>query len=184
MGSEPAMAKAPRVTNKDRAVARLGDMDTIDPSLARAMIKLLKAHISTGDEKLPVGPISYIAFHDAMVSALEGFYSPVEVSFPDLKRTATVLAAALRHQEDLDAFTWWVSRQGWLKDDPSLNRVVNALSRNIVNVRSLYREYLGSAAYREEVSQQADMLAQRNKDRPADSQTLLFKPKLVSSPHG
>ena len=178
------MTRAPRVTNKDRAVARLGDMDTIDPSLARAMIKLLKAHISTGDEKLPVGPISYIMFHDAMVSALEGFYSPVEVSFPDLKRTATVLAAALRHQDDLDAFTWWVSRQDWLKKDASLSRVINALSRNIVDVRIRYRDYLGSAAYREEVAQQADMLAHRNAGKPAESQGLLFRPRVISSPHG
>lgn len=178
------MAKAPRVTNKDRAVARLGDMDTIDPSLARAMIKLLKAHISTGDEKLPVGPISFVQFHDAMVAALDGFYSPVEPSWTDMKRTATVLAASLRHQEDLDAFSWWVSRQKWLQDDASLSRVINALSRSIVHVRSLYREHLGSAAYREEVAQQADVLAQRNKDRPADNQALLFRPKLISSPHG
>lgn len=175
---------AKKGTHKERALERLGDLSTIDPSLARAMIKVLKATLGQ-DDRLPSGPISFGAFHDAMVSALPGFYSPVDIPFTDLKRTATVLAVALRNQEDLDAFTWWVSRQGWLAKDPALNRVINALSRSIVHVRVEYRRFLESAEAKEMTIQTAEQIASVHAKRPRDPRTSLpFARKTVVSSHG
>jgi hypothetical protein len=163
----------------------LGDMSSIDLPLARAMIKLLKAHIAPEVEDLPVGAVTFVQFHEAMVTSLPGFYSPTEISFSDLKRTALVLAAALKTQEDLHAFSWWVSRQEWLAKDASLMRTVNALSRSIVHVKREFRAFIEQGGQIEQFCQQADDIARSKPYQPPIAENMsLFQPNMLVSRNG